>query len=122
MIALSCSVNYSVFCDTNFFRLDVMLSLWLGYIGSDKAEAIWECKNCDEVKTLKLNLVSSSNPAPAVGDVTLGLPKITLTALNPREQYQLWLDGVTSTGLTVKSNTVAFATRAALDFNGNVIL
>lgn len=98
----------------------IVLLLWLGDIGSDKAEAIWECQRCDGVKALKLNLVSSSNSGPAVGDVKPDLPKITLTALTPRENYQLWLEGVTTAGLALKSNVVAFVTQTPLEFNGKL--
>ena len=59
-----------------------------------------------------------SNPGPAIGDVTPGLPKITLTALNPKENYQLWLEGLAKNGAIVKSNIVAFTTRADDEFNG----
>ncbi|XP_055329079.1 uncharacterized protein LOC129581839 isoform X2 [Paramacrobiotus metropolitanus] len=96
---------------------DVMLMLWLAYIGPDKAEAIWECQHCDEFKHLKLSLISGSNSEVAVGDVTPGLPKITLTSLHPKENYQLLLEGVTVAGLSVKSNVIAFSTRSVADFN-----
>lgn len=92
--------------------------MWLGFIGTDKAEAVWDCQHCEDLTNLKLNLQSSSSPGPAIGDVTPGLPKITLTALNPKESYQLWLEGLTTSGTAVKSNMLAFTTRADDEFNG----
>ncbi|OQV19126.1 hypothetical protein BV898_06765 [Hypsibius exemplaris] len=96
---------------------DLKITIWLGYIGNDNAEAVWDCIHCEDLKNLTLNLISSQNPGRGVGAVTPGLPKITLTELNPKENYQLWLQGTTSGGAVVKSNVLAFTTRATADFN-----
>ncbi|GAU98804.1 hypothetical protein RvY_09898-2 [Ramazzottius varieornatus] len=108
--------SHSIYFQTTELS-DVKVSMWLGFIGSDKAEAVWDCQHCEDLTNLKLNLQSSSSPGPAIGDVTPGLPKITLTALNPKESYQLWLEGLTASGTAVKSNMLAFTTRADDEFN-----